>query len=462
MPLLVNAQHQADVWVFPNGNLMDFSSQPPITGGGTLILPIDNEVEGVASMANSVGDLLFYSDGVSLWDEQNNVVTNSLMGHQSSTNSAYIVPVPTSLSLYYLLTLDAMQNNLVNGLRYSVIKACNDGGIEVLSINQLLSENMTEKMVAVRHANGSDYWLITHEFGNDVFKVFLISSQGIDLNGTYSCGSINGPQLSAAVGQMKASPNGERLVSNITNNQVTDIMSFDRNLGIVDCLLSFSPDTFNGTIPSGAYGASFSPNSQFLYLTGNGYFRLWQFDMQQLNVSNEAFFSSKTWLSGDDFLSATTFHQLQLGPDGKIYCSSWDNEHLAVIHEPDMGGLSCAFEDSAIVLQNLGNYGLPAFVDSYDYSISGICDMSVGINKQPIRENALAIYPNPTATQTKLTYNTPQGKPTLQVADMLGRVVQTVQLPSHEGTYTLDAGTLGTGVYFCTLLSGTEVVATQK
>jgi len=90
------------------------------------------------------------------------------------------------------------------------------------------------------------------------------------------------------------------------------------------------------------------------------------------------------------------------------------------------------------------------------------CDTLTGINEQPIREKALAIYPNPTATQTKLTYSTPQGKPTLQVADMLGRVAQTVQLPSHEGTYTLDASTLGTGVYFCTLLSGTEVLATQK
>jgi hypothetical protein len=92
------------------------------------------------------------------------------------------------------------------------------------------------------------------------------------------------------------------------------------------------------------------------------------------------------------------------------------------------------------------------------------CDTLTGIKETSLTQDvALEIYPNPTATQTKLTYHTPQGAhPTLQLTDMLGRVVQTVQLPTNEGSYTLDASTLGTGVYFCTLLSGAEVLATQK
>jgi hypothetical protein len=91
------------------------------------------------------------------------------------------------------------------------------------------------------------------------------------------------------------------------------------------------------------------------------------------------------------------------------------------------------------------------------------CDTLTTIKETNLaQEAALEIYPNPFTTQTQLRYRTPQAKPTLQLTDMLGRVVKTVQLPSHEGTYTLDASTLGTGVYFCTLLSGAEVLATQK
>jgi len=73
------------------------------------------------------------------------------------------------------------------------------------------------------------------------------------------------------------------------------------------------------------------------------------------------------------------------------------------------------------------------------------------------------VYPNPFTTQTQLNYRTTQGtRPTLQLTDMLGRTVQTVQLLSHEGTYTLDAAALGTGIYFCSLVNGVEVLATQK
>lgn len=73
------------------------------------------------------------------------------------------------------------------------------------------------------------------------------------------------------------------------------------------------------------------------------------------------------------------------------------------------------------------------------------------------------VYPNPFSTQTQLSYRNPQGtRPKLQLRDMLGRTVQTLQLPSNEGTYTLDAAGLGAGVYFCSLVNGTEVLATEK
>lgn len=80
-----------------------------------------------------------------------------------------------------------------------------------------------------------------------------------------------------------------------------------------------------------------------------------------------------------------------------------------------------------------------------------------------IESSSLSVYPNPFTFQAQLNYNIPHDvPPTLQLTDMLGRVVQKVQLPSNEGTYTFDAAELGTGVYLCTLLNGTEIMATQK
>lgn len=437
------AQYQGNVWVFANGNTLDFSVTPPQPITGSQIMPNDIEVEGVASISDQNGNLLFYTDGVSIWDWQHTVISNSLMGHQSSTNSAFIVPVPSAANAFYLFTLDAMQNGLDNGLRYSVVHACREEGVVMLTMNQLLSLNMTEKMTAIHHSNGHDYWLVAHEFGTDVFKVFLIDDQGISLTDSIACGLIHGPDLTAAVGQMKASPDGSKIAVNVTNNKWTDIVSFNKSTGQLACLISFPPDTSESGLFRTVYGASFSDNSRFLYLSGGSRFRLWQFDTDAISTSDQAFFSSKVTLSDDDFQSGSSFHQLQLGPDGKIYCASWNNEHLAVIHQPNLSGLNCAFEDSAIALLNLGNYGLPSFIDSYNYTSSGLCEPNViaELNDVP-----LAVYPNPASQSVRVEATAISTRPNaLTITDVLGQVIQ-----NHEprtSNHELDVSTLTPGLY---------------
>lgn len=87
----------------------------------------------------------------------------------------------------------------------------------------------------------------------------------------------------------------------------------------------------------------------------------------------------------------------------------------------------------------------------------------IASNAEVAMESRFEAYPNPSTGLFNLAYQFEVGvQPTLQLRDMLGRMVKTAQLPSNKGTYTLDASGLGAGVYFCTLLNGTEVLATQK
>lgn len=89
--------------------------------------------------------------------------------------------------------------------------------------------------------------------------------------------------------------------------------------------------------------------------------------------------------------------------------------------------------------------------------------MEENVFTQNLSGGSMKAYPNPSANEVKIEYKMPFGAfGTLMVADELGRMVQTVQPPANEGTYTLDASGLGAGVYFCTLLSGAEVLATKK
>ena len=92
------AQGEANIWYFGHGAGLDFNSGTPIAiTDGAL-----NTVEGCASISNSSGSLLFYTNGATVWNKQHQPMPNGtgLMGDSSSTQAAVIVPKPGSQSIY--------------------------------------------------------------------------------------------------------------------------------------------------------------------------------------------------------------------------------------------------------------------------------------------------------------------------------------------------------------------------
>ena len=114
-PLSVIAQNEGNNWVFGQSAGLDFSTDPPTT----FQTSIDQE-EGCSSISDADGNLLFYTDGMSVWNKNNTVVphgayspnTNStfaLSGWFSSAQSAQILKKPGADSLYYILTAYSYQ-----------------------------------------------------------------------------------------------------------------------------------------------------------------------------------------------------------------------------------------------------------------------------------------------------------------------------------------------------------------
>jgi hypothetical protein len=103
--LSLTAQHEADKWYFGTLGGLDFSSGSPVAITGSL-----NSPEGTASVSTAAGTLLFYTDGVSVWDTTDATMPNGtgLMGDVSTTQAALVVPSPSSSSQYYLFTLAAV------------------------------------------------------------------------------------------------------------------------------------------------------------------------------------------------------------------------------------------------------------------------------------------------------------------------------------------------------------------
>lgn len=101
--LNVAGQGEAANWFFGRGAGMQFdrnSGAVNAVDGGQL-----HTFEGCASISNADGDLLFYTDGISVWNRNHDVMLNGngLHGDPSSSQSAIIVPKPDDLNIFYIL-----------------------------------------------------------------------------------------------------------------------------------------------------------------------------------------------------------------------------------------------------------------------------------------------------------------------------------------------------------------------
>ena len=461
-PCSASAQKQGNMWYFGDGYGLDFNTTPPtlLNDGQTapMVACGDSHIEGTASIADSSGGLLFYTDGHTIWNKNHQPMPNGtgLLGGTSSTQAALIVPQSSSNTRYYVFTTDDFCNDLANGLRYSVVDICEDnkqGDIVDGFKNQLLLDTVAEKLAAVRHANGEDFWVLVHKYFTNEFYAFQLTPQGIEEPVISSVGAVHegggANDMWRALGQMKISPDGSRIgIGAMNGADIFEVLDFDKSTGVVSVSISLATAT-------GAYGIEFSPDGSKLYQTP----LLTQYD---LTAGSAGAILASAYHYSDPHLECG--NALQLGPDGKIYMYNCFDNDISVIHNPNEAGLNSNAEANVYVMPtNALVYGLPSFVAGFDYSASGVCDPSIGVHEIANESHSLSVFPNPSNTPTQLSYRSPQGtRPTLQLRDMLGRTVQTVQLLSHEGTYTLDAAGLGAGVYFCSLVSGAEVLATEK
>ena len=99
---LLFSQGEANIWYFGQNAGIDFNSGSPVA----LYNGQMSTLEGCAVMSTNSGQLLFYTDGVTVWDRTHQVMPNGtgLLGNFSSTQSGIIVPNPTDSTIFYIFT----------------------------------------------------------------------------------------------------------------------------------------------------------------------------------------------------------------------------------------------------------------------------------------------------------------------------------------------------------------------
>ncbi len=366
----LQAQYEAAHWFFGDHGGVDFTSGSPLPEAGSLI----ETEEGCSSISNACGDLLLYTDGVTIWNANHQVMLNGsgLHGDASSTQSGIVVPNPDQDNIYYVFTVDdAFGSPSSLGMQYSVVDMTLDGGLGGVVSGQkniVLVNSASEKVTAVISSDGSSVWVITlgprssstqapySTIGSNMntFYAFRVTGSGVATTATVSTLSLS---ISGGIGYMKASPNGKKIaIANAnSSDQSAYLLDFDDTTGEVSNPVALQLNMGYRQ----PYGVEFSPDSSKLYLS-DWHNALIQFDLSDNN--NPTIISTNT-----NYRAA-----LQLGLDGKIYRPytigyGSGSQELSVIEHPNEAGVACGYRHRYVTLSSSmeTHQGLPPFIQSY-------------------------------------------------------------------------------------------------
>ncbi len=356
------AQKEANFWYF--GEKVGLRFNP--TGAPSIERGELDTLEGCASISDEVGNLLFYSDGSTVWTRNHNPMPNGtgLLGDESSTQSAIIIPNPTDSNIYYLFTVGSTV--VPTGFNYYTIDMTSNNGFgDVVGGAVNLTDGhggseWSEKITAVQGGTCNTFWVIS--LVSDLYYSYKIDENGVDATPVISQVDF---RSQTSRGYLKVSPDGTKLAA---AHQGADrsyhglyLYSFDNITGQV---INDGISLVNAGVQ--AYGVEFSPLAKKLYASTieDRKYSLYQYDLTVSNIKGSAVLIHT---EEDAFRGA-----LQLGPDLKIYATVpieylIGTNYLDVIHDPEADGVACNFEEDYVYFGNdsFSMQGLPPFVQSF-------------------------------------------------------------------------------------------------
>lgn len=466
---------------------------PPPNGGsfGGIIMDFNDTIPSFtlqdyifarskACISDKNGNLVAYTNGCMVVNRNHQLMLNgdSLSpgavfnefcedGDYPSWQPAIFLPMPGSDSLYYLFHLrgDDFSWNMMN-LMYTIIDATKDNGngVVIAKNNVVLSDSLFlgTYVTATQHGNGQDWWIVNpRRFSNNI-HVSLLNAEGVKYNGMQDFDHLNMEIDSIPWGSQTAfSADGSKYFRNSRNSLL--MLDFDRCTGKLSNPVRLDWDT----VPYGGNGVATSPNSRFLYLSSGG--RVQQYDLWATDLAASMLVVDE--YDGTLAPFPANFFQMMLGPDGKIYIiSTYANNILHVIHQPDSLGLACNVEQHAITLPARQGYFIPNFANYNLGPLDPPCDTIGGVGTvfpNPA-SSVLQISPNPSTGLTEITLPSIAGPDLLSVYDLNGQKLQVRAFSGETNKLTLDLTQYPSGLYWIVVsdiagkIVGTGKVAVMK
>jgi len=453
------AQNQSNIWYCGNGLGLDFNENcdPIVRTDGSLF-----GNEGCATISDkTTGELLFYTNSEAVWDANHDLMENGdMIPFGRSTTQVMIIQKPDFDSIYYIITADKKASG--DGYLLHEIDMSLNNGLGGIAFKDSLffPSPCTEKITAIKHENGIDIWLIGHQFSTNAFMAFLVTNAGI-APAVYSLiGKAHNDSIDDAIGEMKASPNGEKLAVVTYVSPNIELFDFNNATGEISNLITL---TELGGFLSGfslLYGLSFSSDNSKLYasvgISDDTPAKIIQYDISSndsitINASRVDVFTTDT----------TNIGSLKLGPNRKIYVakpssSGGFNEYLGIINSPDSSGLQCNYIDKGLYCN--GKYAFFGLNNSIEHD--EFCDVVTGNTNIENHQN-ITFAPNPFNERTILKADVAIKNAQLLLFDNSGKLLRSYKsLNGYQ--FEVLRGELTSGLYFYSLTESNKLIQSEK
>lgn len=412
-----------------SGNRINFISSNIVTSQG--LSPLKYFTGGNSCISDTNGNLIISSNGFHVLNNLGNYIDNgdTLIPHDYFTNqsgssfgSQTSILLPIDSSKYYFiaptfsnLRFDDCYNNNGNCyfdlLLYNVIDMNANGGLGKVTKRMVpLMENANlrkTQMMACRHGNGKDWWLLKNEGDNADVHTFLFTQDSVYDKGVQAFAQPNwGPWDIRGQSTFNADGSMFATTSHCSSCGLIFIADFDRCHGVLsnprtiqmplDSQHNPTDTTWTDRLP---VGVAFSPNGQFLFAAG--YANIYQYDLHD----NTWYHVAELDTSAQKFQGYETMYN---APDGKIYIGNFGglSKQMSRIDNPDVKGAGCNFCPRCLRLDSLGAnayVGTPPCMPNYGLGAKTCWPLSISQSaNEPM--SRLEVYPNPTNSKLLVKY----------------------------------------------------------
>lgn len=348
------SQGENDNWYFGRFGAVNFSGPTPVSintsqmGSAALYIP-----EACGTVSDSSGKLLFYTDGINVWNRNNQIMDNgSGLSGDSSTEQLVIVKSLSNPNQYYVFI--GGEQSMGKFMKYSIVDM-SLGGLDAFGMplgkvldnykNILVTDNngngfLSEAVTVVPSSNGTMWLLVPN--GQSLYA-YNINGQGFN-NGNPVVSALNFPfTLSNQVYGVKASP---KLASKQKYSHYLCISTWAGYPDYVSKVYSFDYNTgkltndFTLQINSlASYSPEFNADSSILYL---GRENLYAVDLLSATPTNINYMqlASLSYACG----------AIQRNKYGDIYVSVVNSQYLSKIINPNVYGPGLSFDMNNIFL----------------------------------------------------------------------------------------------------------------